>query len=199
MKKKVLLAGLAVAAGVVCALQVPEEEQFGQRVWFLQNDRFETGNYRDYFMRSFAGELKRNQAGYSGYVCDIAFADSRPFPVQGGRKYVLRMKVYNQPHEIVNDPKHPPAKNPTFPSSFSFLTDDWKDVKVMRARNSDGSKGEIEGAFLDAPPPVGKWVDCAFPFTAPQGAEMFVFSISYGRGTNWGRYYIADVRLEEAE
>ena len=32
MKKMVLLAGLAVAAGVVCALKVPEEEQFGQRV-----------------------------------------------------------------------------------------------------------------------------------------------------------------------
>lgn len=182
------------------AVQVPEEEQFGQRVWFINGDRFETGNYRDYFCRTFSGELLRNQAGYTGYVCRIAIADSRPFRVVGGRKYVLKMKVHNLGDGVGLGPAGcAPSTGCAFPTAFAFLRDDWKEVKVVRARERDGRKGGIEGAFVDAPPPVGKWIDCAFPFVAPEGAEMFMFTVSYGRKTAWGRYLLADVRLEEAK
>lgn len=195
-KKQVFMAGLAMAAVCVFGVQVPEEEEFGQRVYFINGDKFETGNYRDYFMRSFSGELKRNQMGYEGYVCDIAFADSRPFRIEGGKKYVLRMKVFNK-GDAKDKLFRPPAKGCTFPSNFFFLRDDWKEIGVLRARAGNGSKGGIEGAFVDAPPAVGKWIDCAFRFVAPEGAKMFMFSVAYGNGTEWGCYLLADVRLEE--
>lgn len=199
MKKAAMAACVLCVAAAAPAVQVPEEEQFGQRVWFINGDRFETGNYRDYFCRTFSGELLRNQAGYTGYVCRIAIADSRPFRVVGGRKYVLKMKVHNLGDSLNSADKRPPSTNCAFPTAFAFLRDDWKEVKVVRARERDGSKGPLVGAFVDAPPPVGKWIDCAFPFVAPEGAEMFMFTIAYGRKTAWGRYLIADVRLEEAK
>ena len=199
MKNWAAAFALCAAATTARAIQVPEEEQFGQRVWCVNGDNFETGNYRDYFCRTFSGELLRNRAGYKGYVAHLNFADSRPFKIVPGRRYVLKMKVFNLGDGTKAGGNRPPEKGCTFPSVFYFLRDDWKEVKVVRARERDGKKGALEGAFVDAPPPVGRWIDCAFPFVAPEGAEMFMFSVGYGRGTAWGSYLIAEMRLEEAK
>lgn len=199
MKKNMMVLGVAIIAAAAMAKieQHPDEEEYGQRVWFRQGDKFADGNYRDYFMRSYAGELKRNLEGYKGYCCDIAFADSRPFPVEPGKKYKLSMKVFNCGMKPENTTTNDPVGKVTFPSHFRFwkggetYPDAWDCLKIVKGK-------DIPEADKDAPPPA-KWTEKMYIITVPDNARMFTFTIGYFRNSKWGRYLIADVNFEEVK
>lgn len=199
MKKSMMALGVAMIAAAATAKieQHPDEEEYGQRVWFRQGDKFADGNYRDYFMRSFAGELKRNLEGYKGYCCDIAYADSRPFPVEPGKKYKLSMKVFNcgMKDGVVSTNNPAPGKA-AFPNLFRF----WKGgEKYPDAWDCLKSVKGVDIPEADKEPLPAKWVDRSYVITVPEGAHMFTFSIGYLRNSNWGRYLIADVNFEEVK
>jgi len=197
MKTMTMIALGACAVSTVWA-EPPEEEKFGQRVWFRQDGTFADGNYRDYFMRSFAGDLKRNQEGYKGYVCDLAYADSRPFPVEPGKTYTLKMKAFNCGMKPGVTPKKTIEKM-RFPGAFTFYrggedySNAWKVVSCVnhRVKDEDCPKGMVRPVLPAA------WTDVAVTFTVPAESTMFCWSYGYVRDSNVGRVLVAEVKLEE--
>lgn len=190
-----------VIACAAMALAAPEEEQYGQRIWFRQDGTFEEGNYLDYFQRSFAGEIMRNQEGRPGYVCGLHFADSRPYPVVPGKTYRLSMKAFNRGMKPGAKPQKTVEKM-RFPSSLAFYrggedySNAWKTVISYnhRTKDADCPKGMVFDHVLPA-----AWTDVAVTFTVPEGATMFTWSYSYQRYTNIGQMLVADVKLKEVK
>ena len=197
--KRMMFAVIAACAAATVWAEPPDEELFGQRVWFRQDGTFADGNYRDYFQRSFAGELKRNQEGYKGYCCDLAFADSRPFPVVPGKTYKLSMKAFNQGMKPDAKPKKTVEKM-NFPGALTFyrggedFSNAWKVVKCINHRAIEKELPEMRRPVLPA-----AWTDVSVTFTVPEGSTMFCWSYGYGRDTNAGRVLVAEVKLEEVK
>lgn len=184
----ILLAFSAFAAG-------PDEETYGERVWFLADGNFATGNYLDYFQRPFAGEQKRNLEGYKGYLCRVHYGDTRPMKVEPGKQYRISFKMFNEGarNETTNR-----VETAFMPTAIHFLKggDDyneaWKSVKSLTSfRRGPGSE------ILEMKVPGPEWTEVKREFTVPEGCSMVTFTFAYSRGTNWGPFLLAEMKLEE--
>lgn len=173
------------------------EELFGERIYFPLGDKFETGNYLDYFSQAMSGGLFRNLHGYKGY-CVRTTGQTRPIRVVPGKTYRLTFKAYNEGMEkgYLN-----PTNNTVFPS-FRFC-----DGSVRLKKESDWWKAvnppkgwKTEGQLRETPPPAA-WKDYAVTFTVPEGADMVCvgFPTIWRKANQWGPYCVAEMDMEEVK
>lgn len=196
MKKRIVLSAVvaAVMTGAAPA-QHPDEEEYGERVYFLADGNFATGNYLDYFQRPFAGVQKRNVEGYKGYVCTVHYGTTRPMRVEPGATYRLSFKVFNAGARHENPKKR--LDTAPLPGSVFFLKggdgkEGWKTVKSITHRTKDAEK-----AFLNMAVPGPVWTDVERVITVPEGSTMVTFGFGYSRDTNWGPFHLAEMKLEK--
>lgn len=197
MKKLMMVVAIAALSVNGAFAEAPDEEEYGERVWFLADGDFSRGNYLDYFQRPFAGTLKRNQEGYKGYACEVTFGETRPMKVEPGKTYALSFKMFNKGG---NNNTTNRTLRAAMPSGVSFLKggeeypDAWKSVGGIGWRNV---KEKYPEYLMDNP--GAKWVDVKRTFTVPRGSEMVTFSFGYSRNSDWGPFLVAEMKLEEVK
>lgn len=164
--------------------EVPDEHLYGDRVMFLQDD-FREGSYRDYFQRSFAGELIWNQEGRKGAMAKVTYGQSRPFAVKPGKTYILKLDVFN----LGQKQGKADVKDMSPFLSFTFQDAGGKPVKQVKAK-------DVPDAAKTNPLPA-EWVPLSYEVAVPENAEMFVFGITSNYKKFYGPYLLMHISLEE--
>lgn len=195
--KQVISIAACVTSCCVFAGEFSVEELFGDRIYFPLGDKFETGNYSDYFSQSWRGGLFRNLHGYKGY-CVRTTGETRPIKVEPAKTYRLTFKAYNEGMEkgYLN-----PTNTAVFPS-FRFCdgsvrlkkeSDWWKAVRIPKGWKAEGQ--------LNKTPPPAAWKDYAVTFTVPDGANMVMISFPtvWRKKNQWGPYCIAEIDMKEVK
>ncbi|OGV49485.1 MAG: hypothetical protein A2X49_00900 [Lentisphaerae bacterium GWF2_52_8] len=174
-----LLAAITLFAGTP-----PGEEQFGDRVYFLQ-DSFESGNYSDYFQSSFLGYMKRNIENRKGYCVQVTYGESRPFNVEPGKKYHLEFYVFN---EGAKNTKQPTSSTDILPflAAMTFYDNTWNVKKQIKGTDV------LKPGILPA-----EWRKYSFDVEAPANASMFTFNIGSSCKANAGPYLLDDLTFTQ--
>ena len=193
MKNKLFLSVfLLSAAASLFALRVPAPEElpdehlYGDRILFLQ-DNFREGNYRDYFQRSFAGELVWNQEGRKGAMAKVTYGSSRPFAVKPGKTYILSMDIFN----LGQKQGKADVKDMTPFLSFVFQNAEGTVVRSVKAK-------DIPDAEKTNPLPA-QWVSLSYVVEVPENAVFFVFGINSNWKKFYGPYLLSNISLKEKE
>ena len=161
----------------------PNEHLYGEPVFFRQ-DGFRDGNYRDYFQRTFNGRLVYNREGREGAMAFLHTAVSRPFRVEGGRKYALTMEMFNLGAGNGSGSGRDDAA--AFPGSVLFLTKGGKAAGAVRGNGPAGAE-----------PLPGQWKEISLALEAPANAMTMCFRIGSAEEKGFGPYLVRNVRLTE--